>query len=144
MVFCFLGIVIIYFQELKNAIFKEDIYIVFDAKQDQIKYKESIDKKIYPYKFITINKNKRVFGVKVDQITSIEMYGDRYDEINSKKLKSLNTISIDSFAGLIPHLTYLWFSKPRNEIPKNFRFNVIEIDKGRIFIRKVKTRTSVF
>ncbi|WP_158974741.1 hypothetical protein [Cellulophaga sp. L1A9] len=103
----FIGLLIIYWGNIKDEFTGKKVYFVFNLKEDYLNTTNEFDNLIYPKKFIFLNEEKKVFGIRLSESEEInfELEGSR--DISDEELKKIKKTSFDS-------IVHLFNEKPFN------------------------------
>jgi len=125
LVLIFIGLLLVYWKDIKSEFTNEKVYVVFDLKEDYLRNEK--DNLIYPKKFILLNGKKKVFGIKLSESEEINFEYEGSSVISDQEFNSIKKTSFDSVVNLL------------NEKPFNY-----ENEYFIILVNKEKNKNFVF
>tara|TARA_R110000796_G_scaffold41772_4_gene103656 strand:- start:275129 stop:275545 length:417 start_codon:yes stop_codon:yes gene_type:complete len=90
------GLLIIYWNNLKNIFITQKVYIVFDLKHNIIQ-----SDNVYPKKFILNEEKGKVFGIHLSQSEDIIFETKKLKEIETTEIEKLNVPILDSVVNFL-------------------------------------------
>lgn len=96
----FLGLVFIYWFEIKREFTSQKVYVVFDLEEDYLKTSDELDKLSYPKKFILLKDEKKIFGIKLSESEEINFINEKPSVISDKEYSKIKKTSFDSIVNL--------------------------------------------